>query len=195
MTRRTIISTVLTAVLSTAWIALAVIATGCSDDSSPRSVVSVETINEGQVLDSDVYNNGSDQLPGTEDDYIIEDQVAVVIQNRPHDIGLEIRPNGPFGAVVFDRYEVRFSGEETLSPLFGAIHLRVLSGGTGTGIVTVVPAGYKSMPPLLALRTGGEMFFECEVTLIGTEEDSKDEVRAIASIPVHCANWADTEPD
>ena len=150
MTRRIASFVIPSAIL----LALALVAPGCSDDSAPRSIVTVETINQSQVLDSDVYNNGSDKLPGTEDDFIIEDQVSVVIRNRPHDAGLNIRANGPFSSVVFERYEVRFTGDETLAPLFGAIHLRVASGATGTGIVTVVPAGYKTMPPLLVLRYG-----------------------------------------
>ncbi len=190
MTRRIASSVISSAVL----LALVLVAPGCSDDAAPRSTVTVETINQSQVLDSDVYNNGGDKLPGTDDDFIIEDQVSVLIRNRPHDAGLNIRANGPFSAVVFDRYEVRFSGDETLAPLFGAIHLRVASGATGTGIVTIIPAGYKTMPPLLVLRAGGEMRFTAEVTLIGTEEDSDDEVRATASFPVHCANWTDVEP-
>jgi hypothetical protein len=124
----------------------------------------------------------------------VEDQVQIVIRNRPHDSALNIRTNGPFSAVVFDRYEVHFVGDETLAPLFGSIHLRIASGATGTGIVTVVPAGYKTMPPLSPLVNGGELRFTAEVTLIGTEEDSNDEVRAMASMPVHCANWTDATP-
>jgi hypothetical protein len=175
-------------------IGLALLAPGCSDDSEPRSVVDVETVNAGQVLDSDVYNNGADKLAGTEDDFILEDQVQIVIRNRPHDSALNIRTNGPFSSVVFERYEIHFQGDETLSPLFGSIHLRIASGATGTGIVTVVPAGYKVMPPLSPLRTGGELRFSAEITLIGYEEDSNDEVRAVATMPVHCANWTDETP-
>lgn len=180
--------------LSASILSIVVVAPGCSDDSSPRSVVSVDTINQGEVLDSDVYNNGSDKLPDTADDFIQEDQVTIVLRNRPHDSGLNIDANGPFGAVVFERYEIRFSGEETLAPLFGAMHLRVASGATATGIVTIVPAGYKTMPPLQLLLNGGELRFMAEVTLIGTEEDSNDEVRAVATVPVHCANWVDVTP-
>ncbi len=172
-------------------LAVALFAPGCGDDSAPRSTVTVETINQSQVLDSDVYNNGQDKLPGTADDFIVEDTVPVTIRNRPHDSGLNIRTNGPFSAVVFERYEVRFTGQETLSPLFGSMYLRVPSGTTANGVVTIVPAGYKEIPPLLALRTGGEMLFTAEVTLIGTEEDSDDEVRATAVVPVHVANWTD----
>jgi hypothetical protein len=187
MTRRTIACFALPIAI---WIVL-LTAPGCSDESSPRSVVTVDTINQSQVLDSDVYNNGEDKISGTDDDFIVEDQVSIVIRNRPHDAILSIKPNGPFSTVVFNRYEVRFQGDESLAPLIGSLHLRVASGGTASGVVTIVPAGYKGMPPLVLLRDGGEMLFAAEVTLIGTEEDSGDEVRAEATIPVHCANWVD----
>ena len=188
MTRRTAPCIAIPIIL----LSIVLTAPGCSDESAPRSIVLVETINQSEVLDSDVYNNGEDRLPGTEDDYIIEDQVSIVVRNRPHDPVLTIKPNGTFGAVVFTRYEVRFEGDESLAPLFGGIQLRVVSGSSATGIVTIVPAGYKAMPPLLVLRNGGEMRFAAEVTLIGAEEDSGEEVKAVATIPVHCANWVDS---
>lgn len=172
-------------------IAAAPALTGCSDETAARSVASIQSIHGGQILDSDVYNNGKDAVPGTGDDYIVEDQVAVTIRNSPHDPGLNLRPDGPYGAVTFYRYEVRFQGEEDLSPIVGSIHLRVATGSTGSGEVTIVPAGYKTVPPLLALRDGGEIRLNAEVTLIGEEDDSREEIRAIAILPVHCANWAD----
>lgn len=174
-----------------ACIGLLAAASGCSDDESPRSVVSIDQMNGSQTLDCDVYNNGEDKQFGTEDDFIIEDQIPVVVRNRVHDGGLNIRANGPFSAVVFYRYEVRFQGDESLPTIFGAMHLRVLSGSTGTGEITVIPASYKTVPPLRQLREGGEIRFMAEVTLVGEEEDSRDEVVVRAILPVHCANWGD----
>jgi hypothetical protein len=170
---------------------VALMASGCSDDSAPRSVLTIDLINDGQILTSDVYNNGDDGNPGTDDDFILEDQVAVVIRNRPHDVGLNVRGNGPFGAVVLQRYEVRFSGEENLPPLFGSMHSRILSGSTSSTEVTVVPAAYKITPPLVTLLSGGEIRVNAEITLIGEEEDSGDQVTVKATLPVHCANWGD----
>ncbi len=165
---------------------------GCSDDSAPRSSVTVESINNGETLDSDVYNNGPDDLPGTGDDYIVEDQVPVVLRNLPHDSGLDINANGPFGAVVFDRYEVRFEGDETLAPLFGSWYLRVPSGSAATGEVTVVPASYKMVPPLSTLAgEQSELLFTAKILLIGVEEDSQDEVIVEVGLPVNAANWGD----
>ncbi len=167
------------------------LAAGCSDDSAPRSTATIESINNNEILDSDVYNNGSDDQRGTDDDFIVEDQVSIVVRNRPHDVGLNLRANGPYGAVVFDRYEIRFNGDESLPPLFGGLHLRVVTGATATGEVTVIPAGYKVVAPLLALNDGGEIRVNAQLTLRGKEEDSGEEVVATAVLPVHCANWGD----
>ncbi len=185
--RRSTLAFVLTTVLLLA-------APGCSDDESARSVVTIEQINGNQTLDSDVYNNGDDDEYLTGDDYVVEDQIQILVRNRPHDVGLDIEGTGAFGAVVFDRYEVRFEGEEVLPPLFGAIHLRVASGSTATGEITVIPAAYKVVEPLRSLRENVvEMRFIANVKLIGTEVDSNEEITASAKLPVHCANWGDTD--
>ena len=171
---------------------VALIALSCSDDSAPRSTVTIDSINGGEILDCDLYNNGDDNQQGTGDDFIVEDQVSVLMRNRPHDAGLTIDPNGPFGAVVFHRCDVRFTGDEALAPVSSALHLRVPSGSTVQGEILVVPAAYKIAPPLFnILQDGGEIRLEAHITLIGEEEDSHDEVIVTAILPVHCANWAD----
>lgn len=168
-------------------------ALSCSDDSAPRSTVSLDSINGNESLDSDVYNNGDDGEPGTNDDTIFEDQVAIVVRNRPHDGGLSVGANSPFGAVVFTRCQVRFTGDEALPQVSEAMYLRVPTGSTVSGEITIVPVAYKTVPPLYGLRQGGEILLNAEVTLIGEEEDSHDEVVVKGVLPVHCANWGDKE--
>jgi hypothetical protein len=169
------------------------LALSCSDDSAPRSIVTIESINGNESLDSDVYNNGSDGEPGTDDDTIFEDQVAIVVRNHPHDSALSVHANGPFGAIVFTHYEIRFQGDESLPEVSEAMHLRVTSGAAATGEITIVPAAYKVVPPLLGLRQGGEILLNAEIKLIGVEEDSQNEIVARATLPVHCANWGDKQ--
>ena len=166
---------------------------GCSSDSSPRSVVTLESINDNLTLNSDVYNNGPDGVPGTSDDYILEDHVSFAVRNRPHDPALNVRAGGPFSVVVFQRFEVRFDGPESLPDVTGPLNLRVSSGNSASGEITIVPAGYKADPtlPLISLRRGGEYRFQAHVTLIGQEEDSKDPVKVSGILPVNCANWSD----
>ncbi len=169
------------------------LAFSCSDDSAPRSSVSIDSINGNESLDSDVYNNGDDGEPGTDDDTIFEDQVAIVVRNRPHDSALAIGANGPFGAVIFTRYQVRFAGDDALPPLSEAMYLRAPSGSAVTGEITIVPVAYKTVSPLLGLRPGGEILLNAEITLIGQEEDSHDEIIVKGVLPVHCANWGDKQ--
>lgn len=180
-----------TTTLGTAAVVLFIAVMGCSDDSVPRSNVALESVNENQVLTSDVYNNGEDKLFGTDDDFIVEDQVPFVVRNRPHDPALNVRPNGPFGAVVLSRYQISFSGEETLPSLAGGMHLRVVSGSTATGELPLIPAAYKTAPPLAPLLMGGEMRFTATIRLTGVEEDSGHEVSLVTTLPVHVANWGD----
>ena len=167
------------------------LASSCSDDSAPRSVVTIESINANESLDSDVYNNGDDGEPGTSDDLIYEDQVPIVLRNRPHDSALDLTSAGAFGAVVFDHYEVTFQGEEALPTVSGAMYLKVAAGATVTGEVTIVPVAYKIVPPLSTLRQGGEILLNSQITLYGEEQDSGQEVVAKGVLPVHCANWGD----
>jgi hypothetical protein len=168
------------------------VALGCSDESAPRSSVVIESINGNQVLDSDIYNNGDDGQIGTDDDFIVEDQVSVVLRNRPHDPGINVDPDGPFGAVTFHRYEIRFTGDESLDPHFGGMHLRVPTGTSSQGEIVVVPVVYKITAPLVNLLTqGGEIRLVANITLIGKEDDSNSEVIVEGSLPVHVANWGD----
>jgi hypothetical protein len=170
------------------------LALSCSDDSAPRSIASLDSINGNESLDSDVYNNGDDGEPGTDDDTIVEDQVAIIVRNRPHDSALSVGANGHFGAVVFTHYRIRFVGDEALPQVSEAMYLRVPSASVVTGEITIVPVAYKTVPPLIGLRQGGEILLNAEVTLIGEEEDSHAEVLVNGVLPVHCANWGDKQP-
>ena len=175
---------------------LCLLALGCSDDSATRSTITIESINSGEILDCDLHNNGEDQDSGTADDFIVEDQVALVLTNRPHDPALAIKANGPFGSVLINRYEVRFRGDEALPPIFGGMHLRVPSGSTVQGEIVVVPASYKTSPPLsMIYELGLEILLEADITLIGEEQDSGEEVTATCTLPIHCADWVDPEED
>lgn len=168
------------------------LASSCSDDSAPRSTIIVDSINNGEILNSDLYNNGDDRQFDTDDDFIVEDQVVIQLRNRAHDPGLSIDPNGPFGAVVFYRYEVRFRGEESLPTIHGGLHLRVPSGVSKQGTIVIVPASYKLAPPLLTIwQLGEELRLDADITLFGEESDSEEEVIVEATLPVHCADWAD----
>jgi hypothetical protein len=175
-----------------AFVVLCLLALGCSDDSAPRSSITLESINDGEILDCDLHNNGDDGAYGTDDDFIREDQVSIVLSNRPHDPALTIRAGGPFGAVLFHRYEVRFRGDETLMPLFGAMHLWVDSGSSAQGEIVLVPASYKTVPPLSTIfQMGEEIRLEADIKLIGEEQDSGEEITVTGTLPIDCADWVD----
>ena len=164
---------------------------GCSSDSAPRSSLVVQSVNDNGVLSSDVYSNGADELYGTEDDNIPEEQIPITLRNDPHDADLGMHTNGPFSSVMLERYEVRYSGGAALPTYGGAMHLIVPSGSTASATIVALPGSYKIAPPLDALVAGGEITLNAEIVLFGVEEDSGDRVTAHANLSINVANWAD----
>lgn len=165
--------------------------TGCSDDEAPRNVVTVVSVNANGALNSDIYNNGQDDVPGTLDDFVVEDEVEVRLTSDPHDDALFLFPGTPFGSVVFERYEVVFESEEEIPTVRGALGWRVDANSFFTGSLTVVPYGMKIQPPLSSLVNGGEVQATAKITFFGVEQTSKDAVTATAILPVFFANWSD----
>ncbi len=164
---------------------------GCSDDEAPRNVVTVTSINANGALNSDIYNNGRDDVPGTLDDFVVEDEVEVRLTSDAHDDALFLFPGMPFGSVVFDRYEVVFESEEEIPTVRGALGWRVEANSVFTGSLTIVPYGVKIQPPLSSLVNGGELQATAKITFFGVEQTSKDAVTATAVLPVFFANWGD----
>lgn len=157
---------------------------GCSDSSSPRSVVRVDSINENQPLQSDVVESSGSQYS------VMEDAVLMTVSNEPHDASLSIDPDGPFGRVVLERYTINFECEESIQEVSGALGWIVPSGEQVSGSIVIVPAQLKLVAPLVALISAGEIQATAHVTVYGREATSDDEVRFEASLPVHFANWA-----
>lgn len=159
---------------------------GCSDSSSPRSVLEVVSINANQSLKSDVVTmlNGEPS--------IFEDTVPVEIHNRPHDSILNLA-DGPYGTVFIDRYEIRFdAGDEVIPGVSGGLGWRVPANETIQGSLVVVPGRHKMMAPLVGLSSqGGEILSTAHITFFGRESTSNQQVTFETVMPIHFANWAD----
>lgn len=154
---------------------------GCSDSSSARSVLRVESLNNNAALQSDVLSPGPT---------VVEDAVTLTVRNEPHDDVLVIDPNGPFGHVTIERYEIRFESDEAVPSVRAALGWTVPSGRSVSGSIVIVPAELKLEPPLVSLVNGGEIVSTAHITLIGREATSNREVRIEAILPVHFANWS-----
>jgi len=195
-----------------AWLVMALVAAvvvtstiGCEDEDQPRShvrivrILSAEDSDDlsGSVLQSDVRDAGQDEIPGTADDAVVEDELLVTVENQPSSTALALEPNGAFGSVVLTHYEIRYAiPDEELEPVEGALQLVVPSGSEQVTSLVAVTALAKIEPPLSTLASiGGELFGTAVLTLTGYEETSEDAISATASFQIHFADWADEEDD
>jgi len=159
---------------------------GCSNSSSPRSVVHVVAVNQNQPLMSDIVKVDS-QGNAT----VYEDAVEVEVRCDPADSVLTIRPNGPYGFVVLDRYEINFESPEQIPAVSGSLGWTVHTGEAITGTLVVVPADHKTELPLFGLIDHGEIEATARITFYGYEATSNYKFTVSASLPVEFANWKD----
>lgn len=172
-----------------ACISLALGLGGCSSD-HVRSNVWVAEINETGALASDVYNSGQDGLPGTADDFVMEDSVPITIiaDETP---GSNVVPGGAYSIVTIESYTVVFDSDEEIDGFTAALGWNVEVGSTFNGAITIVPAGHKTRAPLSALKQGGEIRTNAHITFHGKEANSGNDVTFTTSIAVNFANWVD----
>ena len=161
-----------------------VVTAGCSDSSAPRSILRVESINDNTPLQSDVVSFVGGQPT------VKEDAVTVQIWNQPHDEILDLYAS-PYGAVMLDRYEVRFEGTESIPSVTGALGWAVDANRIMSGTIVVVPAAHKLRAPLLSLAGSGEIQSTARITFYGRETGSDHAVKFETVLQVNFANWAD----
>jgi hypothetical protein len=161
------------------------IAAGCSDDSTPRSVLQITDINKNQPLSSDVAEGPDSALT------VREDAIVITVKNTPHDTVLDLSSEQAFSLVTLDRYEIRFESSESIPTVSGALGWTVRSGSSVDGSLVVVPASLKVQAPLISLRDGGEIQTTARLTIIGHEATSNSTIKVVTSFPVNFANWTD----
>jgi len=177
---------------------------GCADDESTRSVVTVVSVNDNKPLQSDVRGHGEDPVDTT-DDTITDDIVEVTMANYPHDPALDLRPGYPFGDVIFTEYTVTFvrtDGEGPApAPFSGSMYLKVPNAQPNpeeyvppTGYILLVPGSAKLEPPLSELAYGGgQINAQAYIEFTGRETTSNDVVKTNATVQVSFADYVDEE--
>lgn len=174
--------------ISVAPMCLLALAAGCSSD-NVRATVHVWEINEGLPVNSDVYNFGVDGIAST-DDYIVEDQVEVVVWSQARD-GI-VNTDVAYRQTIVESYEVIYESEEEIEGFSGGLGWLVPVRNTFTGYITVVPASVKTSPPISSLAYGGEIMATARIIFHAREVDSNNTLSFETRIPVHFANWADS---
>jgi hypothetical protein len=185
------------------------IPSGCGDDISTRSVVTVVSVNNNMPLQSDVRDAGSDPLDPS-DDTIYDDVVEVTMSNYPHDRALDLKPGFPFGDVIFTSYDVTFvpvsDGSPVPSGFTGSMYLKVPNAQPDpynyippTAYILLVPAKLKVESPLVDLPDPGSSLYQinttAQITFHGEETESEDPVTVRGTVMVSFGDYADQEEE
>ena len=103
---------------------------GCTSEST-RAVLTVVSLNGGHTYYSDVLNEADSTKI-----FIPVDEIPFVLGNIPNDGGAPLEPGSPFSEIVVTGYTVSYSNG-VFSPISGGLSLRIPSGGTGAGTITI----------------------------------------------------------
>ncbi len=150
------------AVLASALI-LGALALGCSEKSNfdQRTVVFVSSVNDDKPFLCDVLNQG-DSLWNrtktaykTDDDFITEDFIKVVIHNKPNNSVID-PSSGALGNVLITKYDVSFTplggAAVPIQPFTGETSVLIPANEFVTMSILIAPFAAKQIQPLLGLQ-------------------------------------------
>jgi hypothetical protein len=173
----------LTVVAASAFLVLG----GCTSESS-RAVLTVVSVNGGHTYYSDLLNTADSQHV-----YIPVDEVVVTLGNIPNDGGAALDPGSPFSEIVVTGYSVTYN-PAVFNPISGGLNLRIPSGSTAEGTITISNPSEKAA--LLATLTStatstATIKFTGYNRINGS--DNGDEVSGTAYLTVQVDNFGDTD--
>lgn len=171
---------------------------GCDPEELPRSDITILAVNDGDPLQSDVYNDGTDPTDPS-DDFIPEDEVTILFVNVPSDAQGPNSAIGAFSDVTIDSYRISFSAVDptgaavTVDPVVGGMHAVVRSNNLTETAIVAVPAALKIRPPVSGLVSGGEIVATAHLEFWGEEKTSGDNIYVDAYMVINFANFGDDD--
>lgn len=184
-------------------LSIVLIAIGCDDSNyDQRTVVIVASVNDGIPYFSDVLNQGDSiyeddgVTPKRDDDYVSEDNVLVIVHNRPYNniINPCISSLGDFLITdYYVEYTVTFStvpGVTTpVAPFSGKLNSLVPAEEMIGISVPIVPFYAKTISPLFDMHyTAEEIMTYATITFEGHEVQTSRKVTFTSGITVHFAD-------
>lgn len=160
---------------------------GCTDESS-RAVLTVVSLNEGNTYYSDLLNEADSMHI-----FIPVDQVAVELGNIQNDGGAPLEPGSAFSEIVVTGYSVVYT-PAIFSPISGGMNLRIPSGGTAEGSITISNPSEKGalLGSLSSTATA-----TATITFTGYNRingaSNGDDVTAIGRLTVQVDNFGDSD--
>ncbi|MGH7682434.1 MAG: hypothetical protein ACRENN_10680 [Candidatus Eiseniibacteriota bacterium] len=159
--------------------------TGCTDESS-RNQLTVVSVNENNSYFSDLVNVVDPLNP-----FVPVDQVKITLGNIPNGGTTPLEPNTPFSQIVVTGYTVTYDNG-IFSPLKGGLNLRISSGETVDGTITLSESGEKA-----ALAIAGTVTTVARIHFTGYNyidgANNGDMVQADAALTVQIGDFGDTD--
>jgi hypothetical protein len=183
------------------FIIASIVAFGCSEDTNydQRAVVYVMSINENAPYLSDVLEQGDsvyytpppDFVIKYVDDYVTEDYVKVIFENRPYN-GI-VDPRFSLGDVMVTGYDVEFvnlgGGNAPVASFSGTTSILVEANSIVEAWVLLVPFSAKNSLALDTLKyTAYEIMAQANITFHGHEVQTENETHFPASLTVNFAD-------
>lgn len=158
---------------------------GCTDEST-RNILTVVSVNDGNTFFSDLVNNEDPVNP-----FIPVDQVTVAFGNIPNGGGAPLEAGAPYSEIVVTGYTVTYDNG-IYSPVTGGLNVRVSSGQTGEGTITLSESGEKA-----TLGIGGTVTTIARIRFTGYNyingSRNGDAVTADAALTVQVGDFGDTD--
>ncbi len=158
---------------------------GCTDEST-RNILTVVQVNEGNTFFSDLINVEDPMNP-----FIPVDQIKVSFGNIPNGGGVPLEAGTPYSEIVVTGYTVTYDNG-IYSPVTGGLNVRVTSGQTAEGTITLSESGEKA-----ALGGGGTVTTIARIHFTGYNyingSNNGDAVMADAALTVQVGDFGDTD--
>ena len=160
---------------------------GCTSEST-RAVLTVVSLNGGSTYYSDLLNEAD-----TAKIFIPVDEIKVTLGNIPNDGGPPLAPGSPFSEIVVTGYTVTYSNG-VFSPVTGGMSLRIPSGGTAEGTITISDPSEKAA---LLGSYSGTITSIATITFSGYNRingsNNGDGVSAFGKLTVQVDNFGDQD--
>lgn len=159
---------------------------GCTDDAT-RNMLTVVSVNDGNTMFSDLINTADTLKP-----FIPIDEVPVTFGNIPNGYATPpLAPGTPYSEIVVTGYTVTYDNG-IYSPVSGGLNVRVSSGGTADGTITLNNSGEKGA---LLGAIGGTVTTTARITFNGYNyingANNGEAVTATAAMTVQVGNFGD----
>jgi hypothetical protein len=168
---------------------VALLALGGCTDQSTRAILTVQSVNDGNVYFSDLVNEADSTHI-----FIPVDVVPMTLGNIQNDGGVPLAAGTPFSDITLTSYSVTFDNG-IFTPVNGGLAGHVASGGTTD--VSIVLTNSSEKGALLGTLGGSTVTTTARITVRGFVQangaNNGEPVVGIAALTVQVGNFGDSD--